>query len=246
MSAFLIAIVAGNGINSGLMLLARFYEELRAGEEQAVALAAALSGAARGTLAAALSAGVAYGALAVTEFRGFRHFGIIGSIGMVLSWLSAFTILPAGLCVLGSWGRSKRKSAPFIDRIMARITPSRPQITVTIGLFLLVASALLTVRFALGEPFEKDWRNLRSESEDIAYTKKLDDRMRESVGRKFGAGLTSRFVVAVDDVAAMPRAREVLKAAPSSLLKSVTSLQDLLPSDQDQKLGAFGQVARAH
>ena len=34
MSAFLIAIVAGNGINSGLILLARYFEELRSGTEQ--------------------------------------------------------------------------------------------------------------------------------------------------------------------------------------------------------------------
>ncbi len=242
MSAFLIAIVAGNGINSGLMLLARFYEELRSGEEQAEALAVALKGALRGTLAAALSAGVAYGALAVTEFRGFRHFGIIGSIGMVLSWLSAFTILPAGLCVLRSWGCTKPKAVPFIDRIMARLTPSRPKRTVMIGLVLLVASGVLTVRFALNEPFEKDWRNLRSESKDITYTKKLDDRMRESVGRKFGAGLTSRFVVAVDEQSSVPKATAVLKAAPKTLLKSVATLEDLLPAEQEEKLVLLGRL----
>jgi predicted RND superfamily exporter protein len=236
MSAFLVAIVAGNGINSGLMLLARYYEELRSGEEDAAALAAAIRGAARGTLTAALAAGVAYGALAVTEFRGFRHFGIIGSIGMVISWLSAFTVLPAGLCVLSSWGRTRVKTEPFIDKSMARFTPSRPGMWVAAGLVMLLVSAVLTVVFIFDEPFENDWRNLRSESAEIADTKKLDNRMRESVGRKFGAGLTNRFVVAVDERDSVASTTSVLRAAPKTLIKSVTNLDDLVPTDQAEKL----------
>ncbi len=242
MSAFLIAIVAGNGINSGLMLLARFYEELRGGEEEAVALAAAIRGAARGTLTAALAAGVAYGALAVTEFRGFRHFGIIGSIGMIVSWLSAFTVLPAGLCLLSSWGRTKARKAPFIDRAMARLKPTKPGRWVTLGLLMLLVSSALTALFIFDEPFEKDWRNLRSESAEIAYTKKLDNRMRESVGRKFGAGLTNRFVVAVDERSSVAGSTRVLRAAPDTLIKSVTNLDDLVPTDQAKKLELLARL----
>lgn len=236
MSAFLVAIVAGNGINSGLILLARYFEELRGGEDEQAALALAIRGAARGTLTAAISAGVAYGALAVTEFRGFRHFGVIGSIGMVLSWLTAFSVLPAGLCVLRSWGRIKSRPAPFIDRVMARLSPKRPGRSVAMGVALLLASGFLVALFVSNDPVEKDWRNLRSKSVEIERTQALDVRMRESVGRKFGAGLTSRFVVAVSDQQAVAPVTEVLKSAPRGLIKSVFNLNDLIPGLQPQKL----------
>lgn len=242
MSAFLVAIVAGNGINSGLMLLARFYEELRSGEEEAMALAAALRGAARGTLTAAVTAGVAYGALAVTEFRGFRHFGIIGSLGMVLSWLSAFIVLPAGLLVLRNFGGIKVRSKPFIDVAMSGLTPKRPKAWVGAGLAFLLVSGFLTVLFVFDEPFEKDWRNLRSESDAITASQKLDARMKDAVGRKFTNGLTSRFVVAVDDRASVPRTTEVLRAAPERLINSVTNLDDLVPTHQEEKLELLARL----
>src|SRR5690606_27855057 len=110
----------------------------------------------------------------------------------------------AGLCVLRSWGRLKATPAPFIDRALSRHSASRSRSLVSVGLLFFLVSSVLTVLFVVGEPFEKDWRNLRSESAEIKHTQELDVRMRESVGRQFGAGLTSRFVVAVDDRAAVP------------------------------------------
>ncbi len=242
MSSFLIAIVAGNGINSGLILLARYFEEMRAGASGDNALAAAIAGAARGTLTAAISAGVAYGALAVTEFRGFRHFGIIGSIGMVVSWCTAFTILPAGLCILRSWGRIKPHKEPFLDRLLVALSPKTPRIAMSLGLVFFLVSIALTVSFVLSDPFEKDWRNLRSESSEIAGARALDARMKASVGKKFGAGLTSRFVIAVNKREQISQVRDALSKAPKSLIKSFASLKDLLPEEQDEKLLLLGEL----
>lgn len=242
MSSFLIAIVAGNGINSGLILLARYFEELRSGQEGDSALALAISGAVRGTLTAAISAGVAYGALAFTEFRGFRHFGIIGSMGMVVSWFSAFTVLPAGLCILRSWGRIKAQKPPSLDRLLVFLSPKTPRVAISIGLFGLVVAIGLTLSFVFSDPFENDWRNLRSESADIDEARALDARMKAAVGAKFGAGLTSRFVVAVQDISEVEPVLEALNQAPKSLLKSTTSLKDLLPQGQDEKLALLAEL----
>ncbi|HEY0192738.1 MAG TPA: MMPL family transporter, partial [Kofleriaceae bacterium] len=86
-TAFLSSIVIGNGINVGILVTSRYMEELRAGRDGVEALAATLRGTVRGTLAAALTAAVAYSSLIITVFRGFRHFGIIGGVGILLCWL---------------------------------------------------------------------------------------------------------------------------------------------------------------
>src|SRR5947209_6358021 len=52
------------------------------------------------TWTAALAAGLSYGSLILTSFRGFKQFGIIGLIGMTLCWISAYTVLPALLTLL--------------------------------------------------------------------------------------------------------------------------------------------------
>ncbi len=93
-TAFLGSIIVGNGINVGLVLLARYREERMRGLSVEDALVAGVWGARTGTLAAALAAGVAYASLMITEFRGFRQFGVIGGLGMVMAWLTAFVLMP--------------------------------------------------------------------------------------------------------------------------------------------------------
>ncbi len=96
-TAFLSSIVIGNGINAGILVTARYLDELRAGRDDHDALVTALAGTAAGTLTAALTAAAAYASLVLTIFRGFRHFGIIGGVGILLCWLSAYSVLPAAL-----------------------------------------------------------------------------------------------------------------------------------------------------
>ena len=93
-TAFLGSIIIGNGINVGLILLARYREERRRGAGVEEALVVGVWGARAGTLAAAAAASASYASLVVTEFRGFRQFGTIGGIGMLTSWLTAFVLVP--------------------------------------------------------------------------------------------------------------------------------------------------------
>src|SRR5262249_56148131 len=82
-TAFLGSIIIGNGINVGLILLARYREERARGANVEDALVVAVWGARVGTLAAACAAGVSYASLGGTEFRGCRQFGCIGCIRMI-------------------------------------------------------------------------------------------------------------------------------------------------------------------
>ena len=112
-TAFLGSIVVGNGVNFGIVWLARYAEARRRAVPVEPALAQALAGALPGTLVAALAAATSYGSLAVTHFRGFRQFGFIGGIGMLTAWVSAFLLTPP----LVAWlerraGRVGRRRVP--------------------------------------------------------------------------------------------------------------------------------------
>ncbi|MGC4094143.1 MAG: MMPL family transporter [Polyangiaceae bacterium] len=93
-TAFLGSIVIGNGINSGIVLLARFLEERREGFDVEQSISRAIDGTWKATLAASLAAAVAYGSLVFTDFRGFNQFGWIGAAGLMSCWLLNYTLLP--------------------------------------------------------------------------------------------------------------------------------------------------------
>src|SRR4029079_13252606 len=81
-------------------LLARYFEERRKRTDPVAALGAAVQGSLGGTLAAALTASVSYASLLATDFRGFRHFGLIGGVGILFCWAATFLVLPAAIAVM--------------------------------------------------------------------------------------------------------------------------------------------------
>ncbi|MEK7690958.1 MAG: MMPL family transporter, partial [Bdellovibrionota bacterium] len=89
-SAFLGSIVIGNGINFGIILLARYVEERRKGLGHPRAVYISVTRTASATFIAALAAGISYGSLMLTGFRGFSQFGAIGLAGMIFCWLAAY------------------------------------------------------------------------------------------------------------------------------------------------------------
>ncbi len=93
--AFLGAIILGNGINYPIVLLGRYREFTARGMTSDVAKKAAVWNAFRAELVGASVAGIAYGSLVITRFRGFSQFGMIGFVGMLLVWVSIIPLVPA-------------------------------------------------------------------------------------------------------------------------------------------------------
>jgi predicted RND superfamily exporter protein len=97
-TAFLGSIIAGNGINYPLLLLA-YYRARPADEPMGQALFAAARQALPGTLGAAATASAAYAGLAFSDFRGFSQFGYLGGVGMLTTWALTFVCVPVGIAL---------------------------------------------------------------------------------------------------------------------------------------------------
>ncbi|MBI3074096.1 MAG: MMPL family transporter [Deltaproteobacteria bacterium] len=167
-TAFLGSIVAGNGVNFGIILGARYFEERRAGFDMRAALADALRYTAVSTVTAALAASVAYGSLLVTDFRGFNQFGFIGGIGMLLCWLASFTVLPA-LFVLAEKIRPVKavREHPFFAALFTLGFPALirrlPRTLAFVGVAIVFAAGFIVVKNLSADPFEYNLSKLRSE-----------------------------------------------------------------------------------
>jgi hypothetical protein len=243
-TAFLSSIVIGNGINFGIVLAARFLEARRAGESGVECLATAIESTLAGTLAAALAAAVAYGSLVLTSFRGFRDFGIVAGVGILPCWLAAFTVLPAALAIVARAGRPRSRPEPALGALLGKLAPRRPGLRSFAMLLVTLGAGGMTWHYLTGDPFERDFRNLRSRSAAI------DDEghWMGRVDRGFGQGISGGFVMTVEDRAetaplvARLRAHDQGLPEHAKLFSRIQSLDDIVPPDQPARLALLAEL----
>jgi predicted exporter len=225
-TAFLGSVVAGNGINFGIILVARYREE-RCLRSHPQALAAAIRETAGPTLVASVAAGASYLSLVVTEFRGFSEFGAIAGVGMLVCWMTTFAVLPALLDLL------EPPSAP------GGKTPVVPIPGAVTSVAILLGVAMLTIagtRF-LHEPFEDDLGTLRSRSLPSSEVGKWSRRLDASFGRVRSGG----FVLGVEHpedmslvLEALDRAEEGV-APEARVLGKIDALPRVLPGTAEEQ-----------
>jgi predicted RND superfamily exporter protein len=233
-TAFLGSIIVGNGINFGIIQLARYVEARRQGETIDDALALALWATRKGTLSAALAAGVAYASLVAMQFRGFRQFGVIGGLGMVLAWGATYLLMPPLLRWLdrGDFGPRPRWQARSLMGFLARAVSARPRVFAA-GAAVLTLLAAWQVRGFGRDTLEYDFSKLRRHdtwtSGEGHWGRKMD-------------GLLRRYLTPtaiLTDSPAEARAVEArLRAAGPPLrdmIASIRSYEDVVPPDAKEK-----------
>ncbi len=244
-TAFLGSIIVGNGINFGIVLLARYLEERRAGRGVGEALVVGVHGARIGTLSAALAAGVSYASLAVTQFRGFRQFGYIGGLGMVMAWGCAFLLMPPLLAALDRTPAQAPRPRDENSRwtaYLARFVSRHYRFVTFTGAVLVVLAAFKVRTFSADRDLEYDFSKLRR-----ADTWTVGEGY---WGRKMDAVLGQYLtptVILCDDAAQANRIaanlRESVKTPPmSDMIASIRTLDDVLPLDQAAKIAEAAAI----
>jgi predicted RND superfamily exporter protein len=236
-TAFLGSIIIGNGVNFGIIQLARYVEERRRGVDVQEALALALWGTRIGTLSAALAAGVAYASLVAMQFRGFRQFGIIGGLGMLLAWAATFVLAPPLIAWLD---RGKLPARPIWTgrrRLMARVARAvvaHPR-TLVVGAAMLTVLAGWELRRFGNDSLEYDFSHLRRRDTWTAGEGHWGKKMDEVMGRYL-----TPTVILTDSVAEARAVATTLREAAAhpplrEMIASIRTYDDLLPPDQAGK-----------
>jgi len=242
-TAFLGAIIAGNGVNYGILLVVRFLEERRR-HEPAEAMARAMVATAMPTVVASLGAAIAYGSLAATSFKGFADFAVIGAAGMLLCWLGSYVLLPA-LVLRFARATPVARRAPWLGRALARVFGfRRPGVVCAVAGVLALAAGVIVVRFVAADPFEYDIKNLRSEGADAVAARQW---MQVSDGA-FGRGISGKTYIAADRPDQVPQIVDALReidartAARDKTIGTISSILDVIPPDQDARLAMLGEL----
>jgi uncharacterized protein len=240
-TAFLGAIIAGNGVNYGILLVARWREERRKADAED-AMATAIRGTLMPTLVASLGAAIAYGALGATTFRGFADFALIGGIGMLVCWIASFVLLPV---LVLRWLRAPLRSGPdLFGRLVVRVFAfRRPALVCALAVAVTAGACVISWRYLADDPYEYDLTQLRSQARDARTAREWLALADETFGRGL-AGIASQTFVAVNDPAAVDRVVADLQAiaAREPVVGSVRSIRDLVPADQDAKLAVLADI----
>lgn len=251
-SGFLVSIIAGNGINFSIIYTSRYVEARQARESIDEAILTAHRETRAATLAAAGAAMVAYGSLAVTNFRGFKHFGVIGGLGMALCWLVTYLLLPALLVsteryrpLFGNEASWRSRAQGYYGYPFVWLAERAPRALAVFGVVSGLVTIAVSVQYFVKDPMEYDLHKVfKTKAQAQTSASQLAGRVDEVVGR---AGQDGRAIVVdrVDQV--QPLVTALLKrrdAVPRDVrpFEKVVTIFDLLPKDQAKKIELLGEI----
>ncbi len=246
-TAFLGSIIVGNGINAGIILLARYLEERRNGHGVEQALPIALRTTWVATFAASAAAAASYGSLGVASFRGFNQFAFMGFFGMLLCWVATYALMPPLIVLQERWWpfrglpRRNARAVGWMAGPFAQILLKKPALPVLLTSVLALGSVYAGIKFA-EDPIEYDFRKLGSRSglnRGAGFWDKHVDAVLQSYQTPTVV-LTDSPQTTLAVAAAVEKVKE--QEGPSGTIDSVVTLQSFIPSGQPQKLELLREV----
>jgi uncharacterized protein len=242
-SAFLGSIVLGNGINFGIVYLARYLEERGHGTSHFDATHVSINRTVTGTLTAALAAGLSYGSLMSTEFRGFKQFGIIGFMGMILCWLASYLVMPAVLTLMENHKplpTAHHRKGNFSHSV-AWFVRKFPYAIVIVSVLMIVGSVVASVRHQ-GTILEPDTAKLRDKHSMEQGSGFLSHYLDDIFGRYISpiVMLPNTHEHAVAIAQGLKDLRD--KNGPSTLISNALTIDEFLPKNQELKISILEAI----
>jgi predicted RND superfamily exporter protein len=196
---------------------------------------------------AALAASASYASLVITNFRGFRQFGIVGGLGMVLAWVAPFVLMPWLVTELDRGLKTAprpRAQRTRLSELVARAVTRRPRALALAGVAVTLVAMPLAVRAFNLSNVETDFAKLRRRDTWTSGERYWGAKMDRMLGRNLAP------TVLLTDTPAEARAlagrlEEAAKHPPlDRMIAEVRGLDDVLPRDQDACLAELAAIRR--
>lgn len=161
-TVFLILILFGLGIDFGIHNFSRFKEERRGGASIHSAITSVINNTGQASLIAACTTAFGFFALMLTQFRAFSEFGFIAGAGILLIFVSMYSLFPALMVIL-----TRLRPNLFLDK-SADAKSEEPDYDITntfahkFALIITIALFAVSAFFAMRIEFEQNFKNLEA------------------------------------------------------------------------------------
>jgi len=236
-TGFLVSALFGLGIDFEIHLYLRYLEFLRhgAGRRQAMTRAMALT--LPGCATAAATTTAAFYAVTVSDFRGFREYGLMAGTGVLITLAVTYLVLPP-LAVLIT-RRGREVSVPAATPIKLKPHPDRGGFRKRVAWTVVVLAALGLLGSVLRVDqvrWQSDFYKLRGASDTVAFN--------DWVSNILGGTLSPAAILVqdLDQARAVEKHLEPLTKDKKSGFKSTLSLASLVPTDLDKKKAVLAKI----
>jgi predicted RND superfamily exporter protein len=197
-TAFMASLVAGTGINYGVIFISRFIELRRSDARLKDALVRAFDDTKLPTLIAALTTSISFAVLGFSSNQGLAHFGFIGGLGILFSWLVCFVLLPLWVYELESVAHKVHHYQNPLARALKDYGRQFGNLLTDRYILVLVLTGLFSVGMIPGlialyrNPLEYNFNNIKNipRAENIKNIK-----LRERVYAAFPSSLTPSVIL---------------------------------------------------
>jgi len=231
-SAFLFAILLGVGIDYAIHTrIALEQNQIQLGLARA-AIARTYADVGKPVFTGCLTTSIAFFSLTISPFEGFRHFGIISGVGILLSFLAAFYVMPSFMVVTEKFFPVKRSGRSLPLRKVRM--PRRFINTVLAASLLFSVYSFVQIRHIR---FDYNFAHLQAKDEGIKLALR--------VYKHFGVELTPAALMTPDRARAVDVARQVnqyISEHPESTFDFAASILSHVPRDQAEKILILRQI----
>jgi predicted RND superfamily exporter protein len=224
-TGFLVAVLIGLGIDFGIHLFIRYQQESQQkGASIESAVTAFVTGTASPAITSALTTAGVFFSFTFADFRGFSEFGLIAGIGIMLTLVSSFLIMPPLLLIVYRKMDTRQKTFKKTTAVKQHM-PLPYAVSVVTVMLLLAAWGAASI-FSI--PFKNNFRKLRGHSDATAFFDYVD--------KNLGAGFNPAVFLAnsikdADKISAILR-EEISKDKNSNKIAKLSKTigaGDLLP-----------------
>lgn len=231
-TVFLTLILFGLGIDFAIHNLSRYREERHAGNTVEDALDTMIVSTGGASLIAALTTGLGFFTLTLTEFRAFSEFGLIAGSGIWLIFLAIYSAQPALIVICERLGLTMvpERISVTRDRKSSQLSPLSFRWAILLGVLGLLIGA---AHYAPQMRFEVDTKRLEAKMPErhIAAS--------ERIAKVITIG-NSRAIIVADNYSELVAINDYLNGEVSRLendsaIKSVSSILDYVPDQIEQQ-----------
>lgn len=229
-TAFLAAILFGMGGDYTYHILVSFEEDLRITGSVEKAIERTFAELWHPLWSSMWTTAVVFYAMIISQFEGFRHFGIIAGVGIVISFVIVLFVQPS-LIVLGEkYFPARRKS------VTPSVKVSKPLI------YGIIAAGIAFTLYSFAQiprvSFDYDFKDLQAKDDDSIE-------LADKIGSHFGVHLTPVVFMMPGRAEAAELAGKInrhIDTHPGTLFDFAAAITSHVPRDQEEKIRVLGEI----